>query len=99
MLEPLIVQPDELHLVAAKVDGLRPELANDATPEEVASTESLVTGSLIADELSAVGGSLLVVLSVVVDQLATSGEGVGLCATDYARADAATARGTQAVAE
>lgn len=99
MLEPLIVQPDELQAVAAEVEVARLDIATDATNEHLSGTASLVTGSLVADELSSIDASLLVALSVVVDQLATFGEGVTQCATDYAQADAATARSIQAVVE
>ncbi|MDV8022204.1 hypothetical protein [Rhodococcus sp. IEGM 1330] len=99
MLEPLIVQPDELQIVAAEVEVARTEIATDATDEHLAGTVSLVTDSFVADELSAIDASLLVALSVVVDQLAIFGDGVAQCATDYEQADAANARSIQAVAE
>jgi hypothetical protein len=99
MLEPLIVQPDELHVVATEVDRLRTETATDATNEHLAGTASLVTGSFVADELSAIDASLLVAISVVVDQLADFRDGVVQCVTDYEQADAAAARRIQAVVE
>lgn len=99
MLGPLIVEPGELQVVAAEVEVARTEIATDATNEHLAGTVSLVTGSFVADELAAIDASLLVALSAVVDQLATFGEGVAQCATDYEQADAATARSIQAVVE
>ncbi|OZE13463.1 hypothetical protein CH249_01310 [Rhodococcus sp. 05-2255-3B1] len=73
MLEPLVVQPDELRTLAAEVDGVQIEIAFDATDTHLAGAGSLVAGSLVAGELSKVDASLLIALSEVVDQLATFG--------------------------
>nr|WP_176457282.1 MULTISPECIES: hypothetical protein [unclassified Rhodococcus (in: high G+C Gram-positive bacteria)] len=58
-----------------------------------------MAGSLVAGELERIDVSLLIALSVVVDQLATFGESLVQCATAYEQADAATALSIQAVVE
>lgn len=99
MLVPLTVEPEELRVLGGEIDVAHTQIGTDATDQHVAGTDALVAGSLVASELQKIDASVLIALSVVVDQLATFGENLVRCATAYEQADAATALSIQAVVE